>query len=368
MHFYIDKQDLNAGISTVVKALSTRTTMNILEGIFIEAADNNVLLKCNDLTLQIEAILPANVLNEGSVVLPGKLFGDLARKLPGENVSIHSTKTTALIESGRSSTNIQGESPTEFLSMSTVNRDFSFKIKPTAFKNMIRQCIFAAAQDESKPILTGALLEISSGMLTLVALDGYRLALRREEIEYDGEFKQVVIPSKSLVEISKILSDGDEPIEIVFSKTHVLIDLIHTRITARLLDGEYIKYKQILPDTHTTRILINRNVLAESIERVALVAREGKSNLVKFSIKTDNLHITSNSEVGKGEEDIDVQLIGDELDIAFNAKYFSDVLKTLDTENVYLDMNNNISPCVVRPINGDAFYYLILPVRLFTGM
>ena len=368
MYFNINTQDLNAGISTVIKALSARTTMSILEGIYIEAADNSVLLKCNDLSLQIETILPAEVAKEGSIVLPGKLFSELVRKLPGAETTISATKSSAVVESGRSSTSIQGESAAEFLSMATVSREFSFKIKPAALKSMARQCIFAAAQDESRPILTGALLEIENGMLTLVALDGYRLALRREPIEGPPAEQKVVIPSKSLLEISRILPDGENSVDIVFSKTHVMIDLGHTRVTARLLDGEYIKYKQILPDTHNTRARVNREALMGGIERVALMARESKSNLIKFSFKPDMLRMSSNSELGNSEDELDINLIGADLDIAFNARYYLDVLKALDDNELYLDMNNNISPCVVRPINGDAFYYLILPVRLFSGM
>ena len=253
--------------------------------------------------------------------------------------------------------------------MSTVTREHIIKLKCDGFKNMIRQCIFAAAQDDSKPILAGALLEQHEGDLSLVALDGYRLAMRRERVSAGMlADRSAVIPARSLLEISKILPDSDQDFDMIFSKTHVMIDLSHTNITARLMDGEFIKYKQILPDGHKTRVRVNRQELMSGIDRVALMAREGKSNLIKFTFAGNKLTIAANSELGRSHEEITVDAMGEDIEIAFNSKYFTDVLRVLDDEEIYLDMNNNISPCVVRPVQGNAFYYLILPVRLFSGM
>jgi DNA polymerase-3 subunit beta len=201
----------------------------------------------------------------------------------------------------------------------------------------------------------------------MVALDGYRLALRKESLSAPCGESSVVVPAKSLAEISRILLDTDETVEIMITKTHLVLDMGCTRMTTRLLEGEYIKYKQILPTDHKTRVRLNRQELATSVERASLMAREGKSNLVKLSFSMDTLTITANNELGKINEEVGIDLSGSELDIAFNAKYFTDVLRTLDDEEIYLDMNSNISPCVVRPVQGDKFYYLILPVRLFVN-
>ena len=368
MRFYISTEDLNAGISVISKALPSRTTMPILEGIYAQAQGNELLLKCNDLSLQIETILPATVEGEGSLVFPGKLFSDLARRQPDEQTLIDTEKTTVTMKSGRARATMQAFDASEYHSMPLTRQEFFISIKKSTFKRMIRQTIFSTAQDETKPILTGVLLEITDGLLSMVALDGYRLALRREEIEGGESEQKVVVPAKSLMEIAKILEDSDDIIKIVFSKTHLLIDLEHTKITTRLLEGEFIKYKQILPESHTTRVRVNRQELLDSIERVSLIAREGKSNLIKFLFKDELLAISANSEAGKSNEEISVSVMGSELEIAFNAKYVSDVLKALDDDEIFLEMNSNISPCVVKPVQGDRFYFLILPVRLFSGI
>ena len=368
MRFTIDTQDLNAGISTVIKALGNRTTVNILEGIYTEASGDNVLLRCTDLSLQIETILPAAVEEEGACVLPGRLFSELVRRLPGETTSIRSEESTVHIESGRAKTAVQSENAKDFHNMPDVRQEFAVSIQKGVFKNMIRQCIFATAQDDSKPILTGVLFEICGNTLSMVALDGYRLALRKENIAEDIGEQSVVIPARSLIEIGKTLEDSEDKVKVIFSKTHVMIDMGYTHITTRLMDGEFIRYKQILPSTHTTRVRISRQELLDSIERVSLMARESKKNHIKFTFEGDILTVSANSDIGNSSEEIMIDSKGSDIDIAFNAKFFSDVLKVLDDSDVYLDMNNNISPCVVMPVQGESYYYLILPVRLFSGI
>jgi DNA polymerase-3 subunit beta len=368
MRFYLNNQDLNAGISTVIKALPPRSGNAAREGIFIEASKEGIRLKCSDLSLQIETVVPAGVEEEGSVVLPGRIFSELVRKLQGESTEILCENETAVIKNGRAQTTMQGTPSEEFSSMSVLDPELKFSLRQKVLKDMIKQSIFATAQDETKPILTGVLVEISDENMTMVALDGYRLALRKESLSAAprGE-SSVVVPAKSLAEISRILLDTDDPVEMMITKTHLVLDIGCTRITTRLLEGEYIKYKQILPTDHKTRVRLNRQELADSIDRASLMAREGNSNLVKLSFSMDTLTITANNELGKINEEVGIDLSGSELDIAFNAKYFIDVLKTLDDEEIYLDMNSNISPCVVRPVQGDKFYYLILPVRLFVS-
>lgn len=367
MRFTIDTQELNSGINTVIKAIGNRTTISILEGIYLEATFNGLLLRCTDLSLQIETILPAHVSQEGACVMPGRLFSELARRLPGEETEIYTQDNTVYISSGRARTNMQSEKPGEFHCMPPVKEEYAVSISQGTFKSMIRQCIFASAQDESKPILTGVLLEMRPESLRMVALDGYRLALRQEPLLSGREDKDAVIPARSLMEIGRMLEDREDLLKVIFSATHVMIDMGHTKVTTRLLDGEFIRYRQILPDGQTTRAQVDRQELLDSIERVSLMAREGKKNHIRFSFQPECLTLSANSEIGFSTEEIAINLTGNPLDIAFNARYFSDVLKALEDEALMLDMNNNISPCVVRPLQGDRFYYLVLPVRLFTG-
>lgn len=367
MKFTIQTQELNAGISTVVKAMGSRTTISILEGIYTEASGDSLLLRCTDLSLQIETVVPAAIEEEGACVMPGRLFSELVRRLPGEETEVYTQKDTVYINSGRARTNVQSENASEFHSMPPVKEEYSVVLSQGTLKSMIRQCIFASAQDDSKPILTGVLLEMRPDALCMVALDGYRLALRRENLLSGAAEKDAVVPARSLLEIGRMLEEREDSVKVIFSGTHVMMDMGHTKVTTRLLDGEFIRYKQILPDSHTTRVQVNRQELLDSIERVSLMAREGKKNHIKFSFAADVLTLSANSEIGSSEEELSVNIIGSDLDIAFNAKYFSDVLKVLEDNELYLDMNNNISPCVVRPIQGERYYYLVLPVRLFTS-
>lgn len=367
MRFTVDTAELNAAVATVSKALGVRSSVGILEGIYAEAIGDTLLLRCTDLSLQIEATLNADIQKQGACVLPGRLFSELVRRLPAEETLLSADKNTLFIESGRATTTMQVENAKDYISMPDVNREFSIAISKAALKNMIRQCIFATAQDDSKPILRGVLIELADGKMSMVALDGYRLAMRTEAVTVSGAAKNAVIPARGLLEISRILDDSDEMINMVFSATHVMIDMGHTRIITRLMDGEFIRYRQILPDSHTTHVRVNRTELLDSIERVSLMARESKKNHVKFSFEDGQVTITANSEIGASKEIVNIDRMGSDIDIAFNAKYFSDVLKVLDDEYVCLDMNTNISPCVVKPETGDEYYYLILPVRLFAG-
>ena len=367
MRLTVDTQELNAVLAVASKALSTKSTVSILEGIYMAAEKGELLLRCTDLSLQIEATIGANIEKSGACVLPGRLFTDLVRKLPGEETIFTLEKSSMLVESGRATTTMQTENAKDYISMPEVHKEFSITISKPALKNMIRQSIFATAQDDSKPILRGVLLEMDDDELSMVALDGYRLARRREKVKVSGEFKNSVLPSRGLLEISRILDDNDEDINLIFSRTHVMIDMGCTRIITRLMDGEFIRYRQILPTGHTTRVRANRQELLDSIDRVSLMARESKKNHIKFSFEEKTLTITANSEIGNSQEIISIDRVGSDLDIAFNAKYFSDVLKVLDEEYVTLEMNSNISPCVVLPENGNEYYYLILPVRLFTA-
>ena len=369
MHIILDTNALNAALSTVTKALPVRTTISVLEGIYMKADRKRLLLRCTDLNIQIETYVDAMIEKEGAAVLPGRLFSEMAKRLPGDTVSIDVKKNTAEIISGSYRTTLQCEDANEYHAMNEIEGESIIKIAPVDFKNMVRGCIFAAAQDDSKPILTGALMEMSSNSLRLIALDGYRLALRTARIEGEaGADKNVVVPARSLLEVARILpDDGESKAAISFSRTHLSAVGGDVKIIARLMDGDFIKYKQILPTDHVTRVRVNRKELLDGIERVALMARESKSNLIKFAISREMMEISANSEIGRSNEEIPCSTIGEDIEIAFNNKYLIDVFKALEEEEIYLDFNSNVSPCVVRPVNGDAFYYLILPVRLFTG-
>ncbi len=367
MRFNCDKKDLIAGIGIVTKALSTRGTIPVLEGIYLEAAGGMIKLKCSDLAMSIESHIAATIEEEGSVVLPGRLFSEMAKRFPEGRLFFDcDSERSVKISCGHSQPTLQGMNAAEFPQMPKIPETGAIEISQNGFKEMIRQTVFAVAADETKPILTGVLIEVENDDIRLVALDGYRLAVRHEKLGRSYPSAQVVIPGRTLSEAAKIFADEDSKISIFSSKNQALIDMGFTRIATRLLEGDFIKYRQILPADHATSARVNRHELLESIDRASLLAREG-NNLIKMSVGEESILITSNSELGAAHEEVATKLEGRGLEIAFNAKYFSDVLKNLDADEVSLEFNTNISPCVVRPVEGDSFLYLILPVRVYGG-
>ncbi len=366
MRFTVDTNEMNEAVSVVTKAMPAHSSLPILEGIYIYAGNGNLYMKCSDLSLQIETEIPAMVEEEGCAVLPGKLCFDLLRRLNGESISFDSEKNSLKIKSGRVRSSLQIMPAEEYPEMVRVNDEFSAEIEQGILKSMIRQTSFSVSYDESKPILNGVLLKFTEDKkLTMVALDGFRLAMRTEKIDNCTGEKSVIIPIRALQEISNILLNDEEKIKLTFSSTHLMLNIGTTKLISRLLDGEYVNYSGILPKNFATKVSVNVSELRDSAERALLMARESKSNLIKLSFSHDTLSITANSEKGSINDEIEINLVGKEFDIAFNAKYILDIMKVLDEETVYLNMNNSVTPCVITPTDGDKFYYMVLPVRLF---
>jgi DNA polymerase III subunit beta len=363
MWFTCEKSILQDAIDTVQKATSSKTTYPILEGILIKAIDNNVVLTATDLDLGIETIFPANVRENGSIVLNSKLLGEFIRKLPNEDITLKLENNNVYITCQKSEFVILGNNPEEFPLLPAINENAMYEISQDTLKNMIKQTLFSIAQDETRPILTGVLFEVKSGKLSFVALDGFRLALKSYDIDNSSNIN-AVIPGKTLSEISKILEAKDETVKITFTTNHILFNLGHTRIISSLLQGDFINYKQIIPNEYRLKVRANRNELMDYIERASLLAREGKTNLIKFDIKDNVMAITSNSQMGKVYEEVKIKLEGEGLKIQFNSRYFIDVLRIIDSEEIFLEFSTSVSPCLIKKTESADFLYLVLPVRL----
>ena len=367
MRFSCDTNQLNTSLSIVSRALAVRSPKPILEGVLFEACENGLRLTCTDLALGIKTVIPATFIEEGRAVLPGKLLCEVVRKLPGETCEFSiSDRMQATIRSATSRITISGFDPAEYPELPQVS-GAGFAMSQSVLKDMVSRTIFAIAVDESRPILTGCLMEIDKNEMRVVALDGFRLAMRKENIEGPESAVSAVVGGKVLGDIAKILSDTDEPVSLCFSSSHVKMDIGQTHVVARLLEGEFIRYRQILPQEWQTRVTVSRSALSSAIDRASLIAREGKSNLVCFKIDGETLDVTSNSETGDMEEKISVYTEGKDLTIAFNVRYITDVLKALSDDEVLMRFNSNVSPCVVCPTEGDSYLYLVLPVRVFNS-
>ncbi|KPU42956.1 DNA polymerase III subunit beta [Oxobacter pfennigii] len=366
MKLRCSKGELLEGISTVQKAVTGRTTLPILEGILITCYNDRLTLTATDLDLGIETQVNCEIISKGSVVLNSRLLGDIVRRLPDMDIEIEvDSLYNTTISCGNSKFNIIGQNPDEYPELPVINENILYRIPQDLLKNMIRQTIFAAAQDETRPILTGVLFEVRNSVLTMVALDAYRLALRRANLGNADDIT-AVIPGKTLGEVGKILAQTDDDIAITFTPNHILFTINNTRVISRLLDGEFMNYRQIIPEEFKTKVKVNTKLLLDSIERASLLAKEGKTNLIKMEIGNDEIIITSNSQLGNVHEQVGIEFEGSDIKIAFNSKYFIDVLKIIDTDEIYLELSSSVSPCILKTEDWESHTYLILPVRLIS--
>ena len=373
MKITCNQQILSKTLNTVSKAVSTRTTLPVLKGILLEAKEDGTLtLTASDLEISIQKTISVNVdenSNPGEIVVLSKLFGDIIRKLPNEEILLEQAEDgSILIRTHSSEFTVVSLPVDEFPKIGDQEEEREHLIfDAEIFKDMVKQTSFAASVDESKGVLVGVLTEIHPQSVSMVALDGYRLAVSTEKMN-SGQENHFIISAKIINEISKIIAeDGDaEEVEIYLGKKKATFRIDTTEIVLRLMEGEYIKYRDIMPTQSTTDIVIGRAILQESIERASLLAREGKNNLIKMTIKNNLLTITSRSEEGNVKEEIIMEKEGEDLEIGFNSKFVIDVLKVIDDDEIAMHFLTGTSPCMVKPVSGDAYEYLILPVRIPT--
>ena len=367
MKFTCNQQQLSKAINTVSKAVSSRTTIPILKGILLHVTKEGVLsLSASDLDLSIEKKIGVHGAEEGSVVVLSKLFSDIIRKLPNENLTIvHNEEGHVTIRSSSSEFTIVGLPPDEFPHMGEVEGNQKIVLDKDVFREMIKRTIFSASIDESKGIIVGALLELEENSLNMVALDGFRMAVARERIT-SGETGKIVISARILGEILKIISESEEGdfLELMIDPKKAMLFLDGTKVVLRLLEGEFIKYRDITPKEHKIHVIVNRNDLLTSVERASLLAKEGKNNLIRCSVNDQKWIITSRSEEGNVREELMISKEGEDLDIGFNSKYLMEALKAINEEEILIELNTSVSPCLIKPIEGNSFEYLILPVRL----
>jgi DNA polymerase-3 subunit beta len=366
MKFNCSKDSLIKALNIAQKAVSSKTTLPILEGILFRARNNTLLLRSTDLEMGIEVTLPADVEKEGEIVLSSSITGELIKKLSGEDVFFESDDNNQIkIECLLSNFNLKGLATDEFPTFPEVIDDHNFSIKSSVLKELIRGTLFSVAINENIPVLTGVKIELEGNDIKFIALDGYRLALSSGKIDdtFD-ENLNVIMPSKSLSEINKVLSNYSGDVSVKFSKNQIFFEIENTQFTSRLLEGDFINYNKIIPVEKTTQVRVNRRLLLESSERAALLAREGKNNLIKMDFNQDQLILTSNAEIGDIFEIIPIENKGESLKIAFNSKFLIDVLRVIEEDELMIDMTTSVGPGVIRPVESKNFIYLILPVRV----
>lgn len=363
MKFIVNQRDLAKHINIAQKGISSRTTLQILDGILIEAQKDRIKLTATDLEISIETFVQAEVQHEGSIVVNSKIFGEIIKKLPDAWINIEVNNNNINIKCENSEFNIIGNPGEDYPDLPLVIEEKSFVLPKDLFKNAIRQTVFATTQDETRPSLTGVLLEIENNVISFVSLDGYRLALRKIPTKSDVSLK-IIIPGRSLNELNKILDDREEDINISYAQGQVVFNIGDTIVYTRLLDGQFFNYKDIMRKDHKTNVIVNKREFQNGLERASLLAKEEKANLVRLNVLDEQVIIRSNSEIGDVFEQIASTQNGENLNIAFNSRYILEGIKIMDAEEIQLNFMGSLNPCIITGVDDDSYTYLVLPVRL----
>ena len=369
MKFSCEKALLQAAISTTSRAVSPKSSIPALEGILLEAGSDLRLTGYN-LETGIRTIVPADIREEGTLVLGARLFGEIVRKLPDDIVTFQSEHYMVNIKCGMSEFNILGTDPEEFPELPTVEYQNSLILPQSRLKAMISQTLFAVSDNESRPIHTGSLFEVDSEGLTIVSVDGYRLALRHESIDKKegAETFSFVVPGAALSEVEKICSDVDEPASVTQGARHVMFKVGDTMLVSRRLEGEFLAYRQAIPRNNTIHVEGDTRALLSSIDRVSLIISDKLKSPLRCVFDSNLLKISTKTAIGDAYDECPLSGDGGGLEIGFNNKYLMDALKAAPADKVRLELTTGVSPCVILPTEGEEnFLYMVLPVRLKAG-
>ena len=369
MKIICDKEKILKAINSVTKAVASKTTMPILEGILIQTNDKEVKLTTYDLEIGIEYIIEATVEEQGATVVNAIMFSEIIRKLPDAEIKIYLNENNLLvIECEGSLYKLATMNPTEFPELPQINIENSIEIEQNALKEMIRKTIFAVSTEENRPIFTGCLFEVVDNKLNLVAVDGFRLAWKSKYLQTKINNFSAVIPGRTLNEINKIILDSFDNIKIGIAKNQALFEMENCKIVTRLLDGEFLNYSNVIPSMWDTRIRVNKSNMQNCFERVSLISSSSiekeKKYPVKVSIDIGKVIISCTNQTGDAKEEMYVSTEGKNLEAGFNPKYFLDAFRAIDDEEVFIDFGTSISPCIIRPVDNGDYIYMILPIRM----
>lgn len=376
MKFEIRRDWLLERLNDVMKAISGKTTIPILTGVKIDAKPEGIYLTGSDADITIQTFIPAesnaeqivNIERPGAIVLQARMFNEIVRKLPTNEVVIEVTDNLHTdIRSGKSVFHLIGSDAEEYPLLPDVSGDKQFTMPTDLLKSIIRETVFAVAASESRPVLTGVNWQIQDGVLNCIATDSHRLARRKVTLpQLPTEIDNVVIPGKSLNELNKILTDSSDEIHIMMTPQQVLFKTEHVLFFSRLLEGNYPDTSRLIPQDFQTTIEISGKLLLQAIDRASLLARGNSNNVVRLeTIGRVAIEISSNSpEVGKVQEEVQItELTGDDLKISFSAKYMMEALKAIDGQDIMIQFTGAMRPFILRSLADDAILQLILPVR-----
>lgn len=364
MHIVCNKQFLTEAVSNVSRAVSSKNTLPALEGILLKARGDRLSLTGYDMELAISTEIEAKVFSPGEIVLSARLFFDMIRKMPCEEISINSDeKLLTVIKGSMTEYTILGIPAADFPELPAVEETTELQIPQNTLKNMIGQTLFAVAVSDNKPVHTGSLFDLKQGELNVVSVDGYRLALRHETIGTDQTLS-FIVPGKSLSEVSKLLKDEDDAVEIGVARRHILFRIGGYEIISRLLEGEFLDYHSAIPSGAATTVKISTRELIHAIERASLLISDNIKSPLRILFESGIIKISCSTAIGRAYDEIPCNQDGDNVEIGFNNRYMLDALKACECDEIQLILNGALAPMKIVPPEGDSFTFLVLPVRL----
>ena len=365
MKFICSQQDLSAACQTVLKAVSSKSTIPALEGILIKAESGKIFLTGYDLEMGISTVIDANIEEEGKIILNAKMLSEIVRRMPSEIINITADeRQMCYIKSGESEFSLIGTDAEEYPSLPDVENGTEINIDTDVLIQMVKQTVYACSVDENiRPVLTGVKFEIGEGELKMIAVDGFRLAIRKEKIKYNGEKIDFVVPAKTLNEIIRIVNEKDEQISIYLGKRHIVFHVGTYKIISRLLEGEFLNYSASIKGSNTTQVIVSAASFLESIERTAVVITDRIKNPVRCIFSGDEINITCITSNVRVNDKIRASVLGDKAEISFNSRFLIDALKNTDCDEIKISLGKDKEPIRITPVDSDKFLFLIMPVR-----
>lgn len=364
MKFTVNKSDITEAVSNIQRAVSTKTSIPALEGILLSATETGLELCAYDLELGITTVIPAFVIEPGKAVLSAKLFSDIVRRTPAETVTVSvDEKNMATLESGYSRFSIIGIPAEEFPELPKLSDSTQISLPGTLLKSMIRQTLFAIAESDAKPIHQGSLFSLENGILDVVSVDGYRLAVRREPVDFSEDLS-FVVPGKTLSELLKLIKDSEEPVEISAGRRHILFKIDNYTVISSLLEGEFLNYKAAIPPESQTEVVLKTREAIDSVERVSLLITDRLKSPIRCLFDNNEVKLNCTTSMGRASDQLDVEMTGQSVEIGFNNRYLLEALRNTECDEVKVQLGGPLSPMKVVPKEGDSFLFLVLPVRL----
>lgn len=364
MKIICSKSNLAKGVGIVSKAVPSKTTMPILECILIDASTDVIKLTANDMELGIETRIEGEIIDRGIIALSAKIFSEIVRKLPDNEIIIETdSNNQTLIACEKAKFNIPAQSGDDFSYLPAVEKEDYITVSEFTLKEVIRQTIFSIADNDTNKMMTGELFEIEDNLLKVVSLDGHRISIRKIELKKAYGSKKVIVPGKTLQEISKIIGgEAESDVDISFTKNHIVFEFAQTVVVSRLIEGEYFKIDQMLSSDYETKVRMNKRELLDCIDRATLLIKEGEKKPIIIDIREDSMELKIRSQIGSMDEEIFISKEGSDLMIGFNPKFLIDALRVIDDEEVELYFMNAKAPCFIKDEN-QSYIYLILPVN-----